>query len=386
MDDIRPPAPRPSRPQPPRPPIAPPEPQPHVVPEPPSPLPEPAKKPQLSRRKKWLISIAGVVVLLLLASAGAVIWYKSQLRPVSDYKNARHVRVEIASGSSPKAIGQQLYDDGLVRSTYIFDLYTRIHKAQNNLQAGAYNLSPAISLPELVADLTSGKVDDFTVTFLPGATVAENRQVLLKAGYEASAVDAALAKTYNAPLFAGRPKGSDLEGYIYGETYRFSADATVEDILQRTFDEYQTQIDDNNLVNLYKKQKLSLFEGITLASIIQREVSGEADERQVAQVFFKRLNAGGALGADATYKYAAKRFNLVNSPDQESKYNTRKSKGLTPGPISTPGIGALLAVAHPAKGDFEYFLSGDDGKTYFAHSFAQHKKNITDHCKINCAE
>lgn len=379
MDDIRPPAPRPAKPEP----VAAPSSQPQITHEPPQPTQQ--EKPRPARRKKWLIGLAGIVILLLAIGGSALLWYKNQLQPVNDDVNARHVRVEIASGTTG-AIGQQLYDNGLIRSTRIFNFYTRLHKTQNNLQAGVYNLSPASSLPDLVDDLTSGKVDSFTVTFLPGATVAENREVLLKAGYEADAVDAAFAKTYDLPLFAGKPKTSDLEGYIYGETYQFAADASVETILQRTFDEYQKKIDDNNLVAAYKKQGLSLFEGITLASIIQREVSNEADEKQVAQVFFKRFNEGTVLGSDVTYKYAAKRFNLVDSPDQDSKYNTRKVKGLPPGPIAVPGLSALIAVAQPAKGTYEYFLAGDDGKTYFAYTNAQHEKNIVDHCKINCTE
>ncbi len=385
MDDIRPPR-RPIRPRPKpvalptnQPPISP-----AVVKTPPTKSLSVKQRP--SRKCRVVIVVAIIIGLLLSMVASGFIWYKQQLQPVSSDPKAVRVRVEIASGSTPAMIAQQLHDHKLIHSTQAFWLYTRWHKAENELQAGVYSLSPHESLPELVGDLTAGKVDDFTITFLPGATLAENRRVLLKAGYSAQAVDLALNKTYDHPLFASKPAGSDLEGYIYGETYTFPADATPETVLLRTFDEYWTHIEADQLVAAFKEHHLTLYEGITLASIIQREVARESDEKQVAQVFYKRLSEDKPLGSDVTYKYAAKRFNLIDSPDQDSAYNTRKVKGLPPGPIAVPGLGALEAVAYPAKGSYEYFLAGDDGKTYFAHTFAQHEKNIRDHCKINCAE
>jgi len=87
-----------------------------------------------------------------------------------------------------------------------------------------------------------------------------------------------------------------LEGYIYGETYNFNVGASVEDILKRTFDEFYYQIEKNNLIEDFKKHGLNLYEGITLASIVQREVYDYSDQRQVAQVFYLRLETRYTLG------------------------------------------------------------------------------------------
>jgi len=345
-----------------------------------------AVEPPKKSRKKWFLIISGALLAILTAIfVASLAWYTHQLQPVSTDANASRVRLTIKPGASPDTIAQQLAEKGLIRSVIAFRLYTKLGGTQNRLQAGTYSLSPAESTARIVEHLVTGKTDEFTLTFLPGATLAENRKVLLGAGYSASEVDAALEKTYSHPLFTDKPASADLEGYIYGETYNFSTSASVEDILIRTFDEYYQVITDEKLIDGFKAQGLNLYQGITLASIIQREVHGEADEAQVAQVFLKRLREGIVLGSDVTYKYAAKRFNLVDSPLQDSEYNTRQVKGLPPGPISAPGLGALKAVAHPASGDYLYFLAGDDGVTYFAHTEAEHEANIKNHCQIGCA-
>src|SRR5207248_2549788 len=102
----------------------------------------------------------------------------------------------------------------------------------------------------------------------------------------------------------------------------------------------------------FQKQGLNLYQGITLASIIQREVPGAADQKQVAQVFLTRLGMEMPLGSDVTYQYAAKKMGVTPSPDLDSPYNTRKYPGLPPGPIASPGLTALQAVANPAAGNY----------------------------------
>ena len=91
------------------------------------------------------------------------------------------------------------------------------------------------------------------------------------------------------------------------------------------------------------------------------------------------------LGSDVTYQYIADRDGLVRDPTMETLYNTRIHTGLTPGPISAPGLSALIAASEPANGDYIYFLSGDDDVTYFAHTNAEHEANIINHCRVKCS-
>jgi UPF0755 protein len=211
---------------------------------------------------------------------------------------------------------------------------------------------------------------------------------LQKLGYSDDEITEAFNASYVADyplLFSGKPESADLEGYIYGQTYKMASGSSVKQILMRTFDEFEAQIKENKLVEAYQARNLSLYQGITLASIIQREVPNDADQKQVAQIFFTRLNSGMMLGSDVTYHYAADKAGVARDHTLDSPYNTRKYAGLPPGPIASPGISSLLAVASPAPGDYVYFLSGDDHKTYYAHTNEEHEANIVNHCAFKCS-
>lgn len=361
----------------------------------PSPTPEPGlPNKQPKKRLLWRLLVFGVAVLVLLGTA-SLLWYFKAIQPVS-VNDSTKKRVQITIGSSPAEIAATLKKNNIIRSKFAFEIYTRVSGVQAKLQAGTYTLSPSESLSAIVDHLTSGKAEQFTLTFYPGATLTDTsatpeskktdvQTILLRAGYSKSEVDAALNRSYTHPLFADKPASAGLEGYVYGETYNFDSNTTAEQILMRTFDEYYAQLQKNNLVESFKKQGLNLYQGITLASIIQREVPGASDQKQVAQVFLLRLAKNMPLGSDVTYQYAAKKMGVAPTPLLDSPYNTRKVAGFPPGPISTPGLSALKAVASPSPGNYLYFLSGDDGKTYFANTGAEHESNIKNYCQVKCS-
>jgi len=336
-------------------------------------------------------SVAAFIIILLV---GVFAWYNIQLSPVGNDKGELK-KITVAKNSTSSQIGKQLQDQKLIRSSYIFDIYVRLSGKGSLLQAGTYRLSPSDSTPEIINHFTKGLVDEFQITFYPGATLtdssskpAKNKQdvtsVLKKAGYSDLEISAALEKTYDGPLFVDKPSTVDLEGYIYGDTYSVGDGATVEDILQRTFDEFYKVVQDNNLVAGFANHGLNLYQGITLASIIQREANSASDQKQVAQVFYSRLDLDMPLGSDVTYQYIADKTGVARNPDLDSPYNTRRFAGLPPGPIAVPGLSALKAVANPASGDYLYFLSGDDDVTYFARTNAEHEANKAAHCKVKC--
>ena len=355
-------------------------------PPPTSPMTEPApqQSPRPKKKRLWVWIALSLLAVVLVLVVGGVAWYQLSLQPVNSKDSSRQ-HVTIPEGMSPSEIGALLEKDKLIKSRYAFDIYTRLSNTRSRLQAGAYALSPSQTTQSIVGDIVAGRVDDFSVTFLPGATIAEDKEALVKSGYSQAEVDVAFKKSYDHPLFATKPTSADLEGYIYGETYKFNGDATVEQILTRTFDEYYEVIKKENLVDLFKKQGLTLYEGITLASIIQREVPNPTDQKQVAQIFLRRLELDMPLGSDITAYYGADRLGLERSVATDTPYNTRIHRGLPPGPVATPGLTALQAVAHPAAGDFLYFLSGDDDVTYYARTDDEHQANITNHCQIKCA-
>lgn len=347
-------------------------------------------------RKKLLGIFGFFVLLLVIAGVSAIIWYQQALRPVSSDPNAERILLTIQSGTSPSDIANALAQKNIIRSTTAFDIYTRLGQTKNKLQAGSYRLSPAESTQDIVGHLISGKAEEFTLTFYPGATLTDTTDkadskkvdvttILKRAGYSDVEISTALKKTYNHPLLRDKPASADLEGYVYGETYNFAVSASVEDILNRTFDQFYTQIEKYDFVNGFKQQNLTLYQGITLASIIQREVGTAADQKQVAQVFYTRLAENMPLGSDVTYHYAADKRGIARDNTLDDPYNTRIHAGLPPGPIAAPGLSALQAVANPSSGDYVYFLSGDDNITYFARTNEEHEQNIKKHCAYKCS-
>jgi UPF0755 protein len=348
--------------------------------------------------KNWglIISLA-VVALILISIIAGYVWFQVQLSPAGSDKH-QFIKIKIAQDSTSSQISQQLQDKKIIRSALVFDIYVRLSDKGSKLQAGTYRLSPADSTAQIVDHFTKGSVDQYEITFYPGATLTDNSNksvkqdvtsVLKKAGYSESEISEGLSDTYDTVndklLFADKPASADLEGYIYGDTYSISDGATVHDIIQRVLDKFYGVVQGSNLVERFKAHKLNLYQGIVLASIIQREASTASDQAQVAQVFYSRMDAGMTLGSDVTYQYIADKTGVARDPNLDSPYNTRRFTGLPPGPIASPGLSALQAVATPASGDYLYFLAGDDGVMYFAHTSAEHDANIAKHCKINCS-
>lgn len=362
----------------------------------------------VKKRRLWPIVLGVIVTVLLVAGAGGFLWYQQQLKPL-DAANDNEQDVIIKPGTSYGFVASRLKERGLIRSELAFNVYGVLSGKNSQLKEGTCKIKPSEAVAEIVDKLTSGCRDFKSITFYPGSTIerplykpdhAELDQsinikgVLTSAGYSEAEIKAALAKSYNSPLFVDKPAGSSLEGYIYGETYHVDTDASVESILQTTFDHMYKEVEP--LIPEFKKQNLNLHEAITLASIVQRELNCEGKtpedrkqrcheyQRQIAQVFHKRLAEGISLGADVTFIYAADQMGVPPTIDLDSPYNTRIHTGLTPGPIGSPGISALKAVANPSDTDYLFFVAGDDGLIYFGKTQAEHEENIRNHCQLRC--
>ena len=244
----------------------------------------------------------------------------------------------------------------------------------------------------------------FNFTIRPGETIFDVKKNLLAIDrnggqtegdllpkYTLEEVDAAFNKIYDFDFLQGRPEGATLEGYLYPETYNFYGEVTVEEILQKFLEKMGEIVRENGLVAKYSEHGLSLFQGVTLASIVQKEAASP-EQPTVAQVFLSRLANGMALGSDVTVSYALDEVDPdrnTYSDNQaalsvDSCYNTRANRGLPCGPISNPGLSALLAVADPSDTAYLYFLTGDDGLMYYSYTESEHIQNIHSHCQELC--
>ena len=186
-----------------------------------------------------------------------------------------------------------------------------------------------------------------------------------------------------------------LEGYLYGETYQFYQGETVEHIFETMIKQLNNVISLEQIEQKLEKRGFTLRDGIILASIIQKEAHSE-DMAGVSMVFQNRLRVGMSLGSDVTATYAADLLNPNRDKadpnnnlrvlEADSLYNTRKHTGLPPGPICSPSLTALIAVAMPDenKRSMYYFLTGDDGKMYYSVTGNEHEQKKRDFCQKLC--
>lgn len=341
---------------------------------------------RMSRSKIILWIMACLAALLVAASVSVAIWYHWALGPVArDDKS--EVRLVVESGATSATIADTLHDHELIRSKLAFNFYTQLSGTRNKLQAGGYVLSPSQDVASIVEHMVDGKTDEFNITISPGLTLDELRDQFKKDGFSDAEITQALNASYDHPLLASRPAGATLEGYIYPETYRQNASQPLGELLERSFDQMYDTLKEKGYLDEFAKRGLSIHQAVILASIVQKEVKNPVDQKQVAQVFYKRLAEGIQLGSDVTYMYAAKQMGVTGTPSLESPYNTRKYVGLPPGPISNMNPSALDAVAAPAAGDYLYFVAGDgadEGKTFYSRTEEEHNANIAAHCHVLC--
>ncbi|MCA9308970.1 endolytic transglycosylase MltG [Candidatus Saccharibacteria bacterium] len=340
---------------------------------------KPAKSPKKRRGLlKW--ALIGVVGAALLATVSAVGWYLSALQPRTRDPVYSVVTVEQGSGTSD--IATELQKSAVIKSARAFTIYTRL-SGVNNLQAGTYRLSSADSVPEIATIIADGKITTQNVLISPGLRLDEILSILEKEGYAEADIEAALTSVRSHPLLAGYPKNARLEGYLYPDTYQIEPNTSADSLIEKTLDNFDAAITPDMRAGI-KAQGLTLQQAIILASIVQQEVSDPDVQRTVAQVFIKRLREGTVLGSDVTYMYAAEQFGTVNNPSSNSPYNTRKFAGLPPTAISNFNLSALKAVANPTDTSYNYFVAGDDGKTYFSYTLEQHQANIDKYCIKGC--
>ena len=332
------------------------------------------------------IIIAAGVVLLSAALIGFVFWreYQAGLKAVGGTKTTT---VTIEQGDSVHDIAGRLKVANLIRDERIFSYYARFHKVSRYLQAGSYEISQAQGVPEIITQLTHGKVATSLVTILPGQRLDQIRQSLINQGFAESDVDAALepAQYENSPLFTGKPKGTNLEGYLFPDSFQRTATTTIKTIIEQSLLQQQKNLSPT-IVAGFKDQGLSTYEGIVIASIVEKEVINQSDRSQAAQVFLTRLKIGMPLGSDVTAHYGSVLAGKGKDVAYDSPYNTRIHTGLPPTPISNVSKSSLQAVANPSNTDWLFFVSGDNGTTYFSRTVAEHEALAAKYCHVLCQE
>lgn len=294
-------------------------------------------------------------------------------------------------GDSAAAVGLNLAAQGLVRDAELFRNYARYHGLDSQLEAGAYFLNATQTIPDIALTLTDSSKASITVQIIEGwrreeiAAAIDANPLLSFSGDEFLAVTAGgvdIPADFTA--YVGLPAGASLEGFLYPDTYFLPPDVTatgLRDTLLRTFMERV----DASLQLKAVQAGYSLFQIVTLASIVDREAVHADEEPLIASVYLNRLDIGMKLDADPTVQYGIgyrggswwPSITVEDYSTAQSPYNTYLVGGLPPGPIANPSLTAIQAALEPAQSDFLYFRAACGGTGYhvFAYTFDEHVAN-----------
>lgn len=331
----------------------------------------------IQKYKKYLLPVSIVLGVVILIFALLTAYYAYFLNtPVN--KKATEVTFVVTKGDGVRKVSANLAHDHIISQDFTFMVYLKLSGLSSSIQAGDYRLAGNMS-PRTIADvLTKGKVASKKITIPEGWTIDDIGNYLEKQNIvtEADFV-AATEKDYNYDFLADKPAGQGLEGYLFPDTYQVSAKATAEDIVKLMLDTFDEKLTPE-LRAAIKGSGMNIYETVTLASVVEREVSKPEDRKVVAGIFENRLNTGMALESCATIQYILKSNEERFTYEQtrvESPYNTYIHEGLPVGPIGNPGIDSINAVLYPDKADYFYFFSSK-GTTYYSKTLDEHEAKI----------
>lgn len=351
---------------------------------------------KIAKRIGYIASVIALV--FVIAGACAIIWYQGNISAIISVNCAstqcETQKFTVSKGESADQIANNLEKAGLIKSALAFRIYLAIQADNKNLLPGDYDFSKNMSVADIIKSLNQGIVaKTYRITFLPGETLSASRQHLRDVGYPDDEIEAAFTKQYDHELLRTKPADASLEGFIWGDTYEFYATDSVEKVLNRVFDEMLKDLEDEGIIEKLNERGMSLYDGIKLASVIQREAPANYEEkRHIAQVFLTRLKNNIPLGSDAIIAYQADQINPYRDKTDMSyltsigcPWNSRRCQGLQPTPISTPNMDSIKAVVDPTDTNDFYFITGDDGKMYYATTEAGHNENVRKYCQKLCS-
>ncbi len=322
---------------------------------------------------------AMLVLAALGAAAAAVTVYRRIAEPYKGYGTAEQF-VEIAPGSSTRAIGNRLVEAGVVRDRTTFRAALWRTGVARALKAGTYRFDRPMSAAEVLEKIARGDIWLRRITFPEGLNVIEMSRIFEQQhfGSAAAFIDAARRPELVASIDAS---AGDLEGYLFPETYALAPNAGAEALVRMMVGRFE-QVFTPDMRNAAAAAGLTVRQTVTLASIVEKETGAPAERPVIAAVYLNRLRIGMPLQCDPTVIYALQKAGRYNGNirradlDIESPYNTYRYAGMPPGPIASPGLASLQAVVAPGKVDYLYFVSRNDGSHVFSRTLDEHNANV----------
>lgn len=330
---------------------------------------------------KRLPRIAAAILFVAgLAAAAAVAWAWQELgRPHRGFAE-ESVTVNIESGTSARQILARLERAGVISNALLARLYLVHVLGDPPLRAGEYAFRESASARAVLDRLIRGDIVLHSATVVEGLTLQETAAALAAAGLGDAAAFLAVMRDPR-PIADLDAAASDLEGYLFPDTYAFPRGtgerAIVETIVKTFRERYRGAVEP-----LRQPTRGGLRELVTLASIVEKEARLDEERARIASVYRNRLRIGMALYADPTIIFALKKRGVWDGNlrrrdlELDDPYNTYRFPGLPPGPICSPGLASLQAAAVPEEGTYLYFVSRNDGSHVFSTTLAEHNRNV----------
>ena len=319
-----------------------------------------------------------IAFLLIIAIVGmGALWFVHSIPEALDPDSTDEITVEIPEGYGTNAIGELLEEKGVIASALKFKLYNRLSGNGVVLNAGTYTLSPSMDLPAIFEKLSSYDVDTMSFTIPEGLTLEQTAMRLADQGlgYYETFMGAIEEGNYNYAWL----ENNSLEGYLLPNTYMVPQGYNEEQIIDFLLEQFeQTVLPLYDSADQSIKDKYTLNEIITVASIIERECMKDDERPLVASVIYNRMDQNIKLEMCSTIQYLllketgeVKENLLYSDLEIESPYNTYLHFGLPPGPICCPGLASIKAALEPADTDYLYFVvSADlDGSSKFSSNY-----------------
>lgn len=354
-----------------------------------------------------LCLITAIIIALLATGFFAYRYVDSSIKPL-DSSSTEYITVDIPEGSGNKYIGQILEKAGVIKSATVFNYYTKF-KNYSNFQSGYYNLQASMDLDEICKLLKEGGT--------PQPEKPSLGKILVTEGYTIKQISEAVTKN-SAKKNASTPYSSEdflkvvqdeafiskmaakypkllsslpsadqvtyrLEGYLFPATYSYYKETSMEDIVEEmisTMDSYMSQYYDTIAAS-----GKSVNDVLTLASLVEKEGSTDDDRRNIASVFYNRMNNNMPLQSNIAILYAMGKLGEETSlaadasidTSIDSPYNVYTNTGLMPGPVDSPSLAAIEATVNPASTDYYYFVADvKTGKVYYSENFDDHQANV----------
>ena len=290
----------------------------------------------------------------------------------------------IAKGENVRSIASRLKNEEYISSSILFQFYVKTKGLEKNIKAGDYQFISPLTITNITKIITNGKLtNNHSFLITEGETMLEIEENLKEKGLidESASLKEWKIQDFlekkHFDIFSQIPSNTSLEGFLFPDSYHLPQGLEEKEVLSIFIDNFVSKTE-NDLFFEIKEQKRNFYEILIMASLLEKEVSGEADKKMVADILWRRLDTNFPLQVDATICYAEyesfKKCSLTRELFKlDSPYNTYLYKGLPSTPINNPGIESMQAALNPLANDYWYYMTDrKTGRTIFSETFEEH--------------